>query len=76
MKIELISGVEGECITVNDTRIAGPKPWGGGKVLKTWNVDPYGIYAIAKECNKELEEIRHKRIKDYAEKYVAEHYFI
>lgn len=76
MIIELVSGVEGECIVVNGTRIAGPKPWGGGKIVKTWKVDPYGIAALATECKTEIEEIRQKETKDYAEKYVAEHYFL
>ena len=34
--IEIIHGVEGDCLTLNDHRIAGPKPWGGGKVTKQW----------------------------------------
>jgi len=35
----IIHGQEGDCITINDYRIAGPKPWGGGKVIKSWQVD-------------------------------------
>ena len=34
--IEMISGSEGPCIAINDTRIAGPKPWAGGKITNTW----------------------------------------
>lgn len=36
--IELIQGVEGLCLSLNDYRIAGPKPWGGGKVIHKWHV--------------------------------------
>ncbi len=31
--IKYVSGVEGNSIYLNDTRIAGPKPWGGGHIL-------------------------------------------
>lgn len=34
--IKLINGVEGLCIAINDNRIAGPKPWGGGAVMESW----------------------------------------
>ena len=37
VRIEEIRGCEGNCITINDTRIAGPKPWGGGYVIKRWD---------------------------------------
>lgn len=39
--IDEIRGCEGNCITINDYRVSGPKPWGGGVVVKNWiaNVD-------------------------------------
>lgn len=37
-KLELINGVEGDSVYLNDFRIAGPKPWGGGTTLKSWKV--------------------------------------
>ncbi len=36
--IKLVEGVEGNSIYLNDYRIAGPKPWGGGRVLHSWEV--------------------------------------
>ena len=36
-KIEMIGGAEGSCLSLNDFRIAGPKPWGGGSVTKSWD---------------------------------------
>lgn len=36
--IEIIQGVEGFCIGLNNYRIAGPKPWGGGTVVKQWHI--------------------------------------
>ena len=36
VKIELVSGCEGYSLYIDDCRIAGPKPWGGGKTVKTW----------------------------------------
>ena len=38
-KFEVIRGVEGCCLTLDDTRIAGPKPWGGGTVIHAWETD-------------------------------------
>ena len=41
---EVISGVEGRCLAVTDKkgvclhRIAGPKPWGGGKTVCSFEV--------------------------------------
>ena len=32
-KFETIDGCEGMCLGVNDTRVKGPKPWGGGRVI-------------------------------------------
>jgi hypothetical protein len=36
IKIDLVNGVEGNSIYMNDTRVCGNKPWGGGKIIKTW----------------------------------------
>ena len=48
--IEVISGVEGPCLSVGTesggTRIAGPKPWGGGRVAHSFEVS---IDALIKE---------------------------
>ena len=38
-KFEVIRGVEGCCLALDDTRIAGPKPWGGGTVIHAWEID-------------------------------------
>ena len=58
-KFEIVAGVEGDCLVMDGTRIAGPKPWGGGPVVKTFTTD--GIYeAIDK---KELELLRDKNAK-------------
>lgn len=32
----LTRGVEGDCLVLDGTRIAGPKPWGGGRVVATF----------------------------------------
>ena len=31
--IEVMSGAEGPSVYINEYRVAGPKPWGGGQVL-------------------------------------------
>ncbi len=37
--IEVISGPAGPSIYVNDYRVAGPKPWGGGDLLHKFIVE-------------------------------------
>ena len=37
-RMTYVKGVEGNSVYLNDYRIAGPKPWSGGKILKEWNV--------------------------------------
>ena len=34
--IAYVKGVEGNSLYVNDFRVYGPKPWGGGTVIKEW----------------------------------------
>ena len=38
LHVEVIQGVEGPCLAVNSFRVAGPKPWGGGKTIAEWAV--------------------------------------
>lgn len=44
VKIEVVRGVEGNCVCVSDLdgsghRLAGPKPWGGGSTVHSFEVD-------------------------------------
>lgn len=32
-----MAGVEGPSVYINDRRVGGPKPWGGGRVVKEWH---------------------------------------
>jgi hypothetical protein len=41
---EVVRGAEGDCLLLHDTRICGPKPWGGGAVTKTFHTDK--AYAV------------------------------
>jgi hypothetical protein len=47
--VKLVEGVEGNSIYLNDYRIAGPKPWGGGKTLKEWTVTTEDIETALKQ---------------------------
>jgi hypothetical protein len=40
IEIEVVSGVEGPSIYIAGFRIAGPKPWGGGRIIHKWRADP------------------------------------
>lgn len=48
-RFEVIRGVEGPCLTLDDIRIAGPKAWGGGTVIHAW--DTVDDYAKVGTCN-------------------------
>ena len=37
--VEIVRSKAGDCITMNDTRVAGVKPWGGGRVIFKHYVD-------------------------------------
>ena len=54
--IEVISGCEGPCLSIGNEnggrRIAGPKPWGGGRTIHSFEVSVEEI----KEALKPYEE--------------------
>ena len=59
---DVVRGVEGDCLVLGDedggTRISGPKPWGGGEVIKRFRVDEaYGPIGQLEEENAELREL-------------------
>lgn len=37
-ELAFVSGVEGPHISLNNFRLAGPKAWGGGRVLHSWMI--------------------------------------
>lgn len=38
VKIEIVQGVGGLALYINDWRVCGNKPWGGGRTIKTWTL--------------------------------------
>jgi len=38
VQVEVISGCEGPCLSINGYRAAGPKPWGGGRTMHLWKM--------------------------------------
>jgi hypothetical protein len=51
--VEIIQGVEGMCVTINDVRIAGSKPWGGGKVIFSKKTNPKNILTAMASLTKD-----------------------
>lgn len=43
VKVEIVNGCEGKSIYIDDIRVAGSKPWGGGYTEKMWMVDKKNI---------------------------------
>ena len=39
VEINIVQGVEGQSLYLNDYRIEGSKPWGGGKIKQTWMIE-------------------------------------
>jgi hypothetical protein len=57
MKINYLRGSEGNSLYINDIRVSGPKPWGGGRTIKEWKLTNISdLKRIKKEIEKELEE--------------------
>jgi hypothetical protein len=78
IRLAYVRGVEGNSIYLNDHRIAGPKPWGGGDVLKEWKVDFKDIgnalpqIAQALAAQREGYEKRIEELEDFQSFYKAE----
>lgn len=49
MLFEIIQGPEAKCLTLNSTRIAGPKPWAGGTLLASFEVGAKTVYEAAQK---------------------------
>lgn len=43
VRITVVRGVEGMALYINDYRVAGPKPWGGGEIVFQFEADPKHI---------------------------------
>jgi len=39
IKVTIVRGIGGLTVLLNDYRICGPKPWGGGTLVNEWEVD-------------------------------------
>lgn len=39
VKIKIVSGVEGKSCYINDKRVSGNKPWGGGRIIYEFNAN-------------------------------------
>ncbi|MFA5133068.1 MAG: hypothetical protein WC444_07115 [Candidatus Paceibacterota bacterium] len=69
-EIAIVSGVEGKCISLNNYRLAGNKPWGGGKVEKSWNVTLKDLLGAIPELKELIDEFF--KLKEYAQKIANE----
>lgn len=52
--VEQVRGCEGDCLVMDENRVAGPKPWGGGRVVKKWLLDRRQVQEIVKICKRFL----------------------
>jgi hypothetical protein len=52
VRVDIVKGVEGLAIYINDFRIVGPKPWGGGKIVHTFVADVKDIKEAIKRKSK------------------------
>ncbi|MBW1249016.1 hypothetical protein I7860_20265 [Pseudomonas tolaasii] len=51
--VEVVSGVEGPSLSIGDfdtgERVAGPKPWGGGRTIHKFQVKAADLIRLANE---------------------------
>ena len=60
IKIDIISGCEGDCLSINDIRVSGSKPWGGGRIKQSFTIDIEELNDILKKdyiSKEEVEEL-------------------
>ncbi len=53
--IEIVGGCEGDSISISDMngsgrRVCGPKPWGGGRVKRRWEVEVKDILIAVEQA--------------------------
>lgn len=62
---EIVRGVEGRCLIMDGTRIAGPKAWGGGQVETTFTTGERYVpertctkneFGFCSECGEQLDD--------------------
>ena len=49
IRIDCVRGEAGDALYINEYRVAGVKPWGGGRVLMSWMVDKKEIMTALEE---------------------------
>ena len=49
VEVCVVDGVAGKCLSINNIRVAGPKPWGGGNILTKWNITVRDIIEVFPE---------------------------
>lgn len=52
--IEVIEANGQQCLAIDDYRVAGGKPWGGGRVVKKWKAQSKDILEALGISNKQL----------------------
>lgn len=43
VSVRVVKGISGRALYINNTLVAGHKPWGGGTLVCAWQVDPKDI---------------------------------
>lgn len=75
--IQYVDGVQGPslCLTQTDkdggTRFSGPKPWGGGRIVRSWAVNPediFGALGFGRDAAQELAAAVEVKRKEAEEK--------
>ena len=67
---EVVRGPEGDCLLLDDTRISGPKPWGGGTVTKTFQTDE--AYAVVPKDELDKLKAENARLRERCADLYAE----
>lgn len=49
VEMVMVNGVEGPSLYLDDYRICGNKPWGGGNVVRAWKIDLFSLKKTVEE---------------------------
>jgi len=72
IEIDLVWGCEGNCLVMENYRIAGPKPWGGGRTIQKFHTSEGDLlsaydFQIVKKLKKQL-QIAMEALDDFTDK--------
>jgi hypothetical protein len=51
VKVDVVKSSNGSCLYIDDNRVAGGKPWGGGIITDSFNIDVDEVIKLLTEVS-------------------------